>query len=264
MTASAETRHGSVGNPLCSLLGFVGGKWKTAMARPYALHSILLGLVLFFFAISFMLNCARFAETYPYTPRLDDLVLDHLPVWDVNTLSTLGIELFIWGFYGVCLLFFPERFAFGIKTFALFKILRGVSLVLTHLGPPLNMIEDGFPGSIFGGLFFTKDLFFSGHTGYPILAALVFWDVKWYRYTGILMGILLGLTTLLMHDHYTIDIVGAVLACPCVWLLSKWVFASDYEAGIRPYKLQVSLPPAGVAEGAKRVREAEEETTEEG
>ena len=116
MTASAETRHLSAQNPLRSLLGFIGGKWKAAMARPYALHSILLGLVLFFFAISFMLNCARYAETYPYTPRLDDLVLDHLPVWDVNTLSTLGIELFIWSFYGVCLLFFPERFAFGIKT----------------------------------------------------------------------------------------------------------------------------------------------------
>ncbi len=211
------------------------------MTRPYALHSILLGLVLFFFSISFMLNCARFAETYPYTPRLDDLVLDHLPVWDLNTLSTLGIELFIWGFYGFCLLFYPERFAFGIKTFAIFKLFRGVCLTLTHLGPPLYMVEDGFPGSVFGGMFFTKDLFFSGHTGYPILAAMVFWDIKWYRYIGIFAGVVLGVSTLFMHDHYTIDIIGAVFACPLVWLLSRWLFTSDYEAGVDPYKTDLEL-----------------------
>jgi hypothetical protein len=218
------------------VVDFIGAKWRLALTRPYALHSILLGLVLFFFAISFMFSCARIAETYPITPRLDDTVLSWLPVVDVNAISTYGIELFIWTFYGVTLLFFPERFAFGIKTFAIFKLVRGVCLVLTHLGPPFHMIEDGYPGSTFGGMFFTKDLFFSGHTGYPLMAALVYWDIKWLRHIGIVAGLFLGFTTLLMHDHYTIDVVAAIMAAPLVYFVSRWLFESDYLAAVDPYR----------------------------
>jgi hypothetical protein len=233
-------------------MGFVGAKWRLALSRPYFLHSSLLGLVLFFFAISFMLNCARIAETYPVTPRLHDLVLDILPAVDVNALSTYGIELFIWSFYGVTLLFFPERFPFGIKAFAIFKLLRGICLVLTHFGPPFGMIEDGYPGSVFGGLFFTKDLFFSGHTGYPIMAALVYWDIKWLRYIGLAAGLVLGFTTLLMHDHYTIDVVAALMAAPVVYIVSRWLFETDYLAGVDAYR------PAAAWEVAKTEQAAEQ------
>lgn len=220
------------------LMAHIIRKHRDALARPYYLHSVLLGLVLFFFAISFMLNCARYAETYPFTPQLNDLILDHLPVCDVNAISTYGIELFIWSFYGITMVFFPERFAFAIKAFALFKIIRGLCLGLTHLGPPLAMIEDGYPGSTIGGMFFTKDLFFSGHTGYPIMAGLVFWDIPWFRYTGIFSGLFLGFTALLMHDHYTIDIVGAILACPLVYVMTKWLFKTDWEASVFPYRTE--------------------------
>lgn len=217
------------------VLGHIGHKHRLALHRPFFLQSALLGMVLFFFAISFMLNCARYAETYHYTPQLHDIVLNALPVIDVNAISTYGIELFIWTFYFMTLLLFPERFPFTIKAFALFKILRGVCLVMTNLGPPFDMVEDGYPGSTFGGMFFTKDLFFSGHTGYPIMAALVFWDVKWMRYVGIFAGLFLGFTALLMHDHYTIDIVGAVMACPLVYLAARWMFRSDFDAALHPF-----------------------------
>lgn len=211
-------------------------KWERALLRPYFFHSAVLSMVLFYFAVSFMLNCARYADTYPYTPRLHDLLLSHLPVMDLNAFATYGIELFIWGFYVVTLVFYPERFPFVMKTFALFKIVRGVSLTLTHLGPPFCMIEDGYPGTRFGGLFFTKDLFFSGHTGYPILAAVVYWDVPWLRVLGLVAGVALGFSTLLMHDHYSIDILGAMVMTPVVFLLSRWLFPSDYLAGMEPYK----------------------------
>lgn len=222
-------------NPM-SLIGYIKEKWARALDRPYFFHSVLLGMVLFYFGISFMLNCARYAETYPYTPRLHDLLLQVLPVVDVNAFATYGIELFIWGFYLLTLIFFPERFAFVIKTFALFKITRGIALVMTHLGPPLCMLEDGYPGSTFGGMFFTKDLFFSGHTGYPILAALVFWDVGWIRILGLTAGLSLGFSTLLMHDHYTIDIFGAIVTTPAVYFIAREIFRSDYLAGTEPYR----------------------------
>ncbi|MCD6496725.1 MAG: hypothetical protein J7M25_00260 [Deltaproteobacteria bacterium] len=235
MSEKALSIRAVVGAPP-RLMQYILEKWRKALLRPHFFHSVLLALVLFYFAISFMLNCARYAETYPYTPRIHDFLLNLLPVVDMNAFATFGIELFIWTFYLMTLIFFPERFAFVIKTFAVFKIARGLALVMTHLGPPLCMLEDGYPGSTFGGMFFTKDLFFSGHTGYPILAAVLFWDIPWMRWIGLTVGLMLGFSTLLMHDHYTIDVFGAIVTTPVAYFISRWLFTTDYLAGVDPYR----------------------------
>ena len=75
MTASGEKIERKKKIFPLHVLDFVGAKWRLALTRPYALPCMFLGLVLFFFAISFMFSCARIAETYPITPRLDDTVL---------------------------------------------------------------------------------------------------------------------------------------------------------------------------------------------
>ncbi len=205
-----------------------------AYSRKYYFLSVISGFILWQFAIRYMFQGGSFAESIPYTPSAHDLLLDYLPTIDMNWISTYGIEWAIKFSYIYTLVFLPKRIPFMIKAFAMFKVFRGSFIVLLHVGHPFGMIPDGFANVLGGTHYLTKDLFFSGHTGYTFLAVFIFWDIKFLRYLFIISAVLIGSTTLFMHDHYTIDVLAAFPITFTAFIVTKELFKSDWLAYKEP------------------------------
>jgi hypothetical protein len=86
-------------------------------------------------------------------------------------------------------------------------MIRAFFVTLTHLQTPLNAMPAKFP-SFLNILVFTNDSFFSGHTAFPFLGFLLFKDskIRWLFLAG---SIYMGLTVLISHKHYSIDVFSA-------------------------------------------------------
>ena len=107
-----------------------------------------------------------------------DIILSNTRVYDVD-------GIFVWGailiaFVALCVGFSQVKcLPFGLKSVAIFILIRSVFISLTHIGPfPTHVLISStfFHKEAFNGIFTGNDLFFSGHTGLPFLLALMFWD----------------------------------------------------------------------------------------
>lgn len=138
-----------------------------------------------------------------------DLILDSLPAYNLSF-------IFVWLFILVVALFFihpvifnPREFPYVLNLFSLFVAVRSGFVLLTHLSPPINAISVHFP-SYLSLLSFSNDLFFSGHAGLPFLGFLVYRKYsKKMSYFMLASSIILAVTVLLMHVHYSIDVASA-------------------------------------------------------
>ncbi|MEK7647254.1 MAG: phosphatase PAP2-related protein [Patescibacteria group bacterium] len=193
--------------------------------RAFAI-SVVLGLL--FLTISLIINYnAGVYATANASNAVTDILLDRLPVWDVDFVFIDGALFFIL-FMATLLAYKPQYIPFVLKSAALFIIIRSVFVMLTHIGPvtqtsPLiiNNINKFF---IFGG-----DLFFSGHTGLPYLMALIFWDQKILRGIFIFISIFAAATVLLGHLHYSIDVFAAFFITYAIFHIAERLFRRDYE-----------------------------------
>ncbi len=137
-----------------------------------------------------------------------DLILDHFGPYNLSF-------IFVWFFLFVGFIFFtypiifkPQELHYVLIMFSMFVIVRSGFIMFTHLAVPADAILPTFPG-YFQVLNFANDLFFSGHTGFPFLGFLVFRKNKLISYFMLFSSILLGITVLLMHVHYSIDVFSA-------------------------------------------------------
>jgi hypothetical protein len=80
----------------------------------------------------------------------------------------------------------------------------------------------------FNSIFYGSDLFFSGHTGMPFLAALAFWHIPQWRIFYLALTVFFGSVVLLGHYHYSIDVLAALFITHGVFQVSCWLFARDY------------------------------------
>lgn len=156
-----------------------------------------------------------------------DIVLDNIPVMDVDSVLSYG-ALFFAIFIVIAALFFLKRIPFILKSIALFIFVRSIFIMLTHLGPspektPID--DEIFLGRLLSG----NDLFFSGHTGLPFLLALIFWDVPLVRWISIGVSVIFGTAVLLGHLHYSIDVFSAFFITYSVFRMAQYFFAKDWE-----------------------------------
>jgi hypothetical protein len=145
----------------------------------------------------------------------------------------------------------PNRLPFALKATALFLLVRAVFVALTHMAP--SPIGPQQPAPFFNSIFYGGDLFFSGHTGLPLLAALAFWHIPRWRMFYLALTAFFGSVVLLGHYHYSIDVLAALFITHGVFQVSCWLFARDYtlfrssenRAGPRPaHASQKKLVPA--------------------
>jgi hypothetical protein len=120
----------------------------------------------------------------------------------------------------------PNRVPFALKAMALFLLVRAVFVALTHMAP--SPIDPQKPAPFFNSIFYGSDLFFSGHTGLPFLAALAFWHIPQWRTFYLALTAFFGSVVLLGHYHYSIDVLAALFITHGVFQISCWLFARDY------------------------------------
>jgi hypothetical protein len=120
----------------------------------------------------------------------------------------------------------PNRLPFALKAMALFLLVRAVFVALTHMAP--SPIDPQAPAPFFNSIFYGSDLFFSGHTGLPLLAALAFWHMPQWRMFYLALTAFFGTIVLLGHYHYSIDVLAALFITHGVFRISCWLFGRDY------------------------------------
>lgn len=155
-----------------------------------------------------------------------DIFLSNVPVYDVSDIFVYGFLLFL-TLVVLLLLFQPQKIPFVLKSSAVFILVRSLFITLTHIG----LYPDIFSADveIFTGITSGGDLFFSGHTGFPFLMALIFWKNKRLRYMFIFFSIFFGTVSLLGHYHYSIDVLAAFFITFGAYHMCLKLFKKDYK-----------------------------------
>ena len=181
-----------------------------------------------FFALSILVY--HFARVYANMHAgnyVSDILLDNLPVVQVDDILNYGVELFSL-FIIYCMIIEPKRAPFTFKSLALFIIIRSVFITLTHLGPS-PVITPIDHTDLLASLISGNDFFFSAHTGIPYLLALIFWDEKIIRYVSICAAIIFGSAVILGHLHYSIDVFAAFFITYSIFHIAMKIFSSEYN-----------------------------------
>jgi len=198
------------------------------------LYSLIAGfalLIISFIAYHFASSYAFVYLTRPTTLYVGDILLDNLPVVDLNfvIVETALFSIIAGALYIV--FYQPRYILFSIKALAVFDITRSLFISLTHVGLYPGHIEPG--AGIFDGIYlyfnFQTGFFFSGHTGLPFLFALIFWNKPRVRNAFLLLSVVFAVAVLLAHDHYSIDVLAAPFMAYGIFEIVKFLFPHDYR-----------------------------------
>jgi membrane-associated phospholipid phosphatase len=154
---------------------------------------------------------------------LQDYVLDAIPAIDVS----IPTFVIIWSV--VLLVFYriyqnPRLFLLIAYGFILMCLARILTISLLPLNPPAGIIvlKDPIANIAYGGkgIFITKDLFYSGHTGNMFLFFLCL-EAKWDKIIALAAAVLIGILVLIQHIHYSIDVFAAFIFTYLLYLGAK-------------------------------------------
>lgn len=194
-------------------------------------RSLYQGIVLLVIAIIVQVFAGQYSSHASIGANsVHDALLDNLPVVNLDFIIVGGaIALWVLGWW--LLLTKPRYLIFGMKAIALFIISRAFFFSLTHIGPPATGIPPG-PQNLGWGFYklltFQGNYFYSGHTGFPVLMALIFWDDDFWRPFFIAMAFLFGASVLLAHVHYSIDVFAAPFIVYGVYKITERFWPKDY------------------------------------
>jgi membrane-associated phospholipid phosphatase len=155
--------------------------------------------------------------------ELQDYVLDAIPAMDVS----IPTFVIIWSV--VLLVLYriyqnPQLFLIVAYGFILMCLARILTISLLPLNPPAGIItlKDPIANIAYGGkgIFITKDLFYSGHTGNMFLFFLCL-EAKWDKIIALIASFLIGFLVLIQHIHYSIDVIAAFIFTYFLYLGAK-------------------------------------------
>jgi len=175
-------------------------------------RKFLIGLfVLLFSGVLSYLAGVFLKENYSDAVRPQDLLLDNIPEQKVfvdiyEVLIPVQIVLLIYSIY-------KNKFASSgdvMFRFGIMYILRAISMVVTPLAQIQDPLVNG-SNPVLAPIFY-NGMFFSGHTG---LTFLIYFldkgDNKILKKTKLVIAILVAISLVLSHSHYSIDIIGGFL-----------------------------------------------------
>lgn len=189
------------------------------------LSQVAIGIVLLAIAIA-ATYYANVYSTIRASNSVTDIILDNLPVVNIGFIFNEGALIFITFIVGV-LFYKPHTIPFILKSVALFFITRSIFVTLTHLAPPVSGLSADTTDLIYK-ISSGDDLFFSAHTGFPFLMAVIFWENKFLRYVFLLITLVGGGSVLLGHLHYSIDVFSALFISFGIFHIAKEAFRKDY------------------------------------
>lgn len=194
-------------------------------------RSLYEGLFLVLVAITIHIFAGRYSSSVAINASpANDLFLEHLPAYNLDFLI-VGGAIIVWALGFWLLAIRPRTLLFGLKTFALFIIARAFFFSLTRIGPYPTGFAPG-PNNFGWGLYhffgFQGNFFFSGHTAFPFLMALLLWDDDLWRPFFLAMTVIFGTIMLLAHEHYSIDVFAAPFIIYGVYHIARKFFPKDY------------------------------------
>jgi hypothetical protein len=188
-------------------------------------------------------------------PTLPDLALAHLPY--VEWVARANYWLWLLCYLPLAAWFLatePRRWVRYMVTGGLVSLARGLSIVLTGLGPPdparagpglgARSFGEAFlalmsPVDVFArnamGAYLTKDLFFSGHAATTFLLLLYLWRRPRLRAVALAAHALVVASVLLARIHYAIDVVGAWAVTFAIYAAREWRPATASPATPHPW-----------------------------
>lgn len=200
--------------------------WRILLKDPAYVASLFGGMMMLAISIFVTLIMAAFNDKVQYL-AVGDLILDQLPTYNLSLLFEFGVYLLPVFIFIYPVFFEPERLPFALKTYGLLYLVRACFMVLTHIGPPVGF----FYGDVLVSnedplrtLMFRNDLFFSGHTAVPFLAYFLFKKHKVFRILMLATTLLMAITVLLMHVHYSVDVFAALFITYGIYSLSNGIF----------------------------------------
>lgn len=180
-------------------------EWK----REIISHKWLILLSIIFFITANILNylAGNYADKKG-SAAVSDLLLDFLPSINLSILDIYGYTAIVLIIFIYPLLFKVKEMHIVVSQFSLLLIIRSFFISLTHLKMPIDAILNETP-KLYSFLTFHNDLFFSGHVAFTFLGFLLFRKEK-VRVFFLIATIIMALTVLLMHVHYSIDVFAAL------------------------------------------------------
>lgn len=141
----------------------------------------------------------------------EDLLLDHLPHWDLRVVFVWGFAAFLALAVGGGLLFERRRAPYILWLYAVLILVRGFFLMLTPMGQPSGALPvEGYTifDAVGSYLTFKHDLFFSAHASMPFLGFLVY-ERREVRIGLLFFSLLLAAGVLVCRYHYSVDVAAA-------------------------------------------------------
>lgn len=116
----------------------------------------------------------------------------------------------------------PQVLTLALLTYLLMVIFRIAAMYTLPLNPPESMLalKDPLVELFGGGKTLTKDLFFSGHTATSLIFFLTAKN-KIIKKIFLFLTVVMGASVLLMHVHYSVDVLIAPLVSFTAFIISK-------------------------------------------
>ena len=188
--------------------------------REFLEYKYLIALSLVLIAVAMYLDyLAGVYVSSTYSIQVPDLILDHVEPVDLDFLFVYGYVALITGLVLYPLFFHIRIFHIAISQLSLLVMLRSLFMIFTHLETPPDSVPVHFP-SVFGKLYFENDMFFSGHTAIPFLGFYLF-HTSPIRYVFLAGSIVMAITVLVMHLHYSIDVFSAFFITYCSYRIGN-------------------------------------------
>lgn len=208
-------------------------KYLSFIKDAEGIRELVWGIFIFVLSLTLTYFSVAYANIYANGNVVPDLILDHLPTFDVSFMFFQGGIVFII-LTALIVMFEPKNISFVLKSTALFFSVRAIFTILTHLSAPelasytYMQHEQGFKEALFT-ISSGNDLFFSGHAGYPFFLALIFWKHKLVRYFFLISSLAGAMVVLMGHLHYSIDVFSAYFIGFGLFELAKILFRRDHE-----------------------------------
>ena len=178
-------------------------QWKEIFSSNKKIALLFVGIAALLSAFAVNNKVSTYVD-HVQGPAVGDLILDNIPIYDLNFIFFWAVLLF-WAGNIIYRLIFPKELPFILVSMSLFVMVRCFFIALTHLGPPENLLIIPDELSYYS---FNADLFFSAHVGTPFFYALLT-SVKIIKWTAILYSITMVVIVLMSHGHYSIDIFAS-------------------------------------------------------
>jgi hypothetical protein len=141
-------------------------------------------------------------------PVLSDMILDHLPYWDISYVY----DIFSLASMGVFMAYVVHRrklheVPYYLLLCGIFHIIRAIFIVLTPLGHP--SLFDGTEGPFNGFAKYELGVFPSGHTGISVTYFLLARGKGYRTALAVCLIVIIG-ALFLSRGHYSVDVLSGL------------------------------------------------------